>query len=191
MKMLKLMTILAIFTVGMVNAQSNGEYKLDMNSGRLLIMDVGEVEFVGHTGSGVLIKSKGQSHEKSERAKGLKLINGLGLEDNTGIGLSVEMQADATVLTQISRKNNLDYIIQVPKGVTVVYEHSSPYGRDVLFSNITGEIEVTTNYSGVKLENVTGPMSISTVHGDIDCSFSSVNQANPISIVSSWATTGL
>ncbi len=183
MKLTGLMTLLTILSVSIASAQSN-EYKLDINSGRLIVHEINEVEFVGHTGSGVLIKRKGQNHETSERAKGLKLINGLGLEDNTGIGLSAIKKGGGTVLTQISRNGDGEYIIQVPKGVTIVYEHSSPHGDDVLFKNITGEIEVTTNHSGVELENVTGPLSINTVHGDIEGNFSMVNQSNPISIVS-------
>jgi len=184
MKVIGIITLLTIFTASITNAQSN-EYKLDMNSGRLIVQEVNEVEFVGHTGSGVIIKRRGENHETSERAKGLKLINGLGLEDNTGIGLSADKKGEGTTLTQISRNGDNEYVIQVPKGVTVVYEHSSPHGDDVTFKNITGEIEVTTNHSGVVLDNVTGPMSINTVHGDVEGNMGTVNQSNPISIVSS------
>lgn len=185
MKKLKLVTTLVILAVGLATAQSSNEYKLDMNSGKLKIKEIGEVEFIGYSGSGVIVKRADEDHKVPERAKGLKLINGLGLEDNTGLGLNMEKQGDATVLSQISRNSDAEYIIQVPKGVTIVYEHSTPYGHTVVFKNITGEIEVKTNHSGVRLENVTGPMSITTVHGDIEGNFSIVNQANPISIVSS------
>ena len=183
MKTIGLMMLLTLVSVSITNAQSN-EYKLDMSSGRLIVQEINEVEFVGHNGSGVIIKRRGEDRETSERAKGLKLINGLGLEDNTGIGLSAEKKGEGTVLTQISRNGDNEYVIQVPKGVTVVYEHSSPHGDDVTFRNITSEIEVTTNHSGVELDNVTGPMSISTVHGDIEGNMGTVNQSSPISIVS-------
>lgn len=185
MKTIQLLIALLFLGTTLSQAQSNGEYKLDMNSGRLLVKEINEVEFEGHTGSGVIIKRIGEDQEKSERAKGLKLINGLGLEDNTGIGLSAKKQEGNTVLQQVSRNDDSKYIIKVPKSVTVVYEHSSPHGDDVKFSNIAGEIEVNTNHSGVRLENVTGPLTISTVHGEVEGSFSTVNQANPISVVTS------
>lgn len=178
------MILLTMLSASITNAQSN-EYKLDMNSGRLIANGIDEIRFVGHSGSGVIIQRKGVDHKTSERAKGLKLINGMGLEDNTGIGLSAEKKGGGTVLTQISRNGDGEYLVQVPKGVTIVYEHSSPHGDDVSFKDITGEIEVTTNHNGVKLDNVTGPMLINTVHGDIEGSLGTVNQSNPISIVSS------
>jgi DUF4097 and DUF4098 domain-containing protein YvlB len=75
--------------------------------------------------------------------------------------------------------------VKVPKNVIVVYEHSTPYGSKVYFTSISGEIEVKTNHSSVILDNVTGPMTISTVHGKIEASFGSLNQNGPVSIASS------
>lgn len=180
-----LITLLMVFGIGQAMAQSSKEFKLDVNSGKVVFSEVHKVKFVGYSGNGLLIKGQDEDHEESERAKGLKLISGLGLEDNTGIGLSTDNKGDITMVYQISRNSDAEYIVQVPKGVTIVYEHSSAYGDDVEFKDIVGEIEVTTNYSDVRLVNVTGPMTISTVHGDIDGNFSTVNQSDPISIVSS------
>ena len=95
-KLFGLMTLLVILSTSVIKAQSN-EHKLDMNSGRLIVQGVDEIQFEGHNGNGVLIRRKGYDRETSERAKGLKLINGLGLEDNTGIGLSAVKKGDETV----------------------------------------------------------------------------------------------
>ena len=192
MKIIGLIAIMAMLNLSIAAAQTDAEgvkpleeYKLSMTSGRLLVKEVNEVEFVGHSGNGVIIQASAADKEDSERAEGLKLINGLGLEDNTGLGLNLSKDGDANVIRELSSRNSRRYIIQVPKGVTIVYEHSSSYGDDVVFKNILGEIESTTNHNDVLLENVTGPITINTVHGDIDGSFTNVNQANPISIVSS------
>ena len=192
MKIIGLMTMASLLSVGIAGAQTDAEavkplaeYKLNMTSGRLIVKEVNEVEFVGHSGSGVIIQASAVDNKDSERAEGLKLINGLGLEDNTGLGLNISKDGDANVIRELSSRNSRGYIIQVPKGVTIVYEHSSAYGDKVVFKNILGEIESTTNHSDVALENVTGPITINTVHGDIDGSFTNVNQTNPISIVSS------
>jgi hypothetical protein len=192
MKIIGLMTLATILSVGIAGAQSSDEgikpleeYKLNMTSGRLIVKEVNKVEFVGHSGSGVIIQASAGNKKDSERAEGLKLINGSGLEDNTGLGLSINKEGDANVVQEISSRKSRGYIIQVPKGVTIVYEHSSAYGKDVVFKNILGEIEATTNHNDVVLENVSGPITVNTVHGDIDGGFSNINQANPISIASS------
>jgi len=184
MKLIGLMTLLTVFGLNISIAQSN-EYKLDMSSGKLMVKDINEIRFEGHSASGVIITREGVDKETSERAKGLKLINGLGLEDNTGIGLSAIKEGGGTTLTQISSNGDGKYLVKVPKGVTIVYEHSSPHGDDVIFKNITGEIEATTNHSDIRLDNVTGPLSINTVHGDIEGIFGAINQSNPLSMVSS------
>ena len=41
---------------------------------------------------------------------------------------------------------------------------------------------MTAHFNDVKLENVTGPMSINTIHGDVEAIFSNVNQSNPSTI---------
>lgn len=161
------------------------EYKIDANSGRVVFKEIHSIEFQGHSGSGLIIKKNGEDNEVSERAKGLKLINGLGLVDNTGVGLSMTTEEGTKTIQQVSTNSDNEYLVMVPKGVTIVYEHSSPHGDDVIFKDISSELEVTTNHSDVTLENVTGPMTINTVHGDIEGGFSAVNQSNPISIVSS------
>ena len=175
MKIIGLIAIITTLNLSIAAAQTDAEgvkpleeYKLSMTSGRLLVKEVNEVEFVGHSGNGVIIQASAADKEDSERAEGLKLINGLGLEDNTGLGLNISKDGEANVIRELSSRNSRGYIIQVPKGVTIVYEHSSSYGDDVIFKNILGEIESTTNHNDVLLENVTGPITINTVHGDID-----------------------
>lgn len=186
MKKLKLIGLVLGFTLinGVASLAQSNEYKLDMNSGKLIVKEIAEVTFVGYSGSEVIIKNLDMDSEKSERAKGLKLINGLGLEDNTGIGINVNKEGGNAVINQIARNDEGEFEIKVPKGVTIVYEQSSVYGDEVILKDISGEIEVTTNHSDVELINVTGPLTINTVHGDIEGNFSDVSQGNPLSIVS-------
>ena len=192
LNLIGLIVLLFFFSMNKVSAQDDSkaiqpleEFKLNMTSGRLVVKGVNRVEFIGHSGSEVIIQSAGSTKKDSDRSEGLKLINGLGLEDNTGLGLSVVKEGNDNVIQELSGRKSRSYIIQVPKDVTIVYEHSSAYGKKVKFKNILGEIESTTNHSSVMLDDVSGPITINTVHGDIDCSFTNVNQSNPISILSS------
>lgn len=176
--------LILLISCSLTIAQNGNEHKIDMSSGKLFVSDLDKVEFTSASSNQVLITNQNQRSSNSDRAKGLKLINGLGLDDNTGIGLNVKKTDNGTSIVQISRNSSSRYTIAVPKGVTVVYENGSVHGSTVSFKEIANEIEVTTTHSSINLEKVTGPMTISTVHGDIEGDFATVNQENPISIFS-------
>lgn len=183
MKKNKIITSL-VLVFGVLLMTQAQEYKFNA-SGKVLFNGINKIAFEGHDGSDVIISTMGKSSSTPERAEGLKLINGLGLDDNTGIGLSVQKSDGMTIVDEISKRSNNRYLVKVPKGVIVAYQHSTPHGSKVVFTDISSEIEVKTNHSGVRLENVTGPMTISTVHGKIEAIFSSLKQDDPISIISS------
>jgi hypothetical protein len=176
--------ILSIAIVLFAMVQSFGqEFKLAKSSGKLVIKEVNDVTIEGHNGNEIIFSSLDGSHEKDKRAEGLRALNSMGLEDNTGIGLSVQDKGATIEVYQLKKMDGPRVKILVPKGVTVSISHSSPYGNDVRLKNIESEIEVSTLHNGVKLENVTGPMTIKTVHGEIEADFGG-NLKSPISLVS-------
>lgn len=160
------------------------EYKVDLGSGKVKIHEVNEVNIEGHDENFVLISRRERRSGDSERAKGLKVINSLGLEDNTGIGLSAVKSGDEVELRPISRHSDTRYTIFIPKSVSVFYEHSSHHGDDLKIKNVQSELDITVKFNSIYLEDVSGPMTINTVHGDVDGVFSQVSQESAISIVS-------
>jgi hypothetical protein len=171
---------LAIITSTGANAQ---EFKLAKSTGRLEIIEVNNVSIEGSNGNEIIFSSLSGTHEKDKRAEGLKAINSLGLEDNTGLGLSVTDKGNVIQVYQLKKMDGPKIKIVVPKGVIVSYTHTSPYGSDIHFKNVEGEIEVSTTHNGVHLENVTGPMTLKTVHGEIEADFST-SIKSPVSIIS-------
>ena len=159
------------------------EYKIAKSTGRLEIKEVNHVTIEGHSGNEIIFTSHDDSGEGDERAKGLRSVSSSGLEDNSGIGLSVVDKGAIIEVQQLRKMDGDEYTIKVPKGVIVSYLHSSPHGDDVVFRNIENEIEVSTLHNDVNLNNVTGPLTIKTVHGDIEVAFGPALK-NPISIVS-------
>ncbi|MBY0434671.1 MAG: DUF4097 family beta strand repeat-containing protein [Cyclobacteriaceae bacterium] len=159
------------------------EFKVAKSTGRLDLKEVGDVEVEGHTGNEIIFTSRDHDRERDDRAKGLRAVSSLGLEDNTGIGLSVITKGDVIEVRQLKKMDGPEILIKVPKGVLVSYSHSSPYGSDLTLRNMENEIEVSTVHNDVRLENVTGPMAVNTVHGDIDATLSG-SMKSPISIVS-------
>lgn len=167
----------------MVGTLSAQEYKLAKNSGKLEIKEVNNVTIEGYNGNEIVFSSLDGSREKDRRADGLRAVSSMGLEDNTGIGLAVLDKGTTYQVYQLKKMDGPRVKIMVPKGVSIYYSHSSPYGSDVQFKNVESEIEVSTVHNGVHLENVSGPMNVKTVHGEIEADFSA-NLKSPISITS-------
>jgi hypothetical protein len=180
MKMNKLIiALVALFFCARAGAQ---EYKVAKNSGRLEI-HLGKVTVEGHNGSDIIFSSRNGHEKKDERAEGLRAVNSLGLDDNTGLGINVTDKGGVVEVRQLNRTNSPDVKILVPKGVIVSFEHESQYGGEAQFKNMENEIEVSANYNSVELENVTGPVTVKSVYGHVDADFNA-NMKGPISIVS-------
>lgn len=170
----------ALITIGAGYAQ---EYKLAKSSGKLEIKEVNNVIIEGYNGNEIVFSSLDGSREKDRRADGLRAVSNMGLEDNTGIGLAVLDKGTTYQVYQLKKMDGPRVKIMVPKGVSIYYSHSSPHGSDVKFKNVESEIEISTVHNGVHLENVSGPMNVKTVHGEIEADFST-NMKSPISITS-------
>ncbi|MEQ8424480.1 MAG: DUF4097 family beta strand repeat-containing protein [Cyclobacteriaceae bacterium] len=147
------------------------EYKVAKSTGKLDIKEVGDVSIVGYTGKEVIFSSRSYTRDRDDRAKGLRAVSSMGLEDNTGLGLSVVDNNGTIEIRQLRKMNGPDVIIKVPQGMVIKYAHTSPHGSDLKISDVAGEIDVSTVHNDVELENVTGIVRVRTVHGDINASF--------------------
>ncbi len=166
----------------MVTTASAQEFKVAKSTGRLEL-NIGRVTVEGHTGNEIIFSSKDSRGEKDERAAGLRAINSLGLEDNTGLGINVSEKGNVIEVNQLKKMNSPDVKILVPKGVIVSFNHESQYGGTAVFKNMENEIEISANYNSIELENITGPLTAKTVYGHIEADFSQ-NVKGPLSIVS-------
>lgn len=158
------------------------EFKVSKSSGRLVI-NIGRVVVEGYSGNEIIFTSRSRDRKDDERAKGLKEINGLGLEDNTGLGINVEDKGATVTVRQLKKMNSPEIRIQVPKGMTIAYGFESQYGGEVAFRNVESEIEIAANYNSIELTNVTGPVTAKTIYGNIEADFDQ-NVKGPLSIVS-------
>lgn len=179
----RIATVVIGFTVLVHGVAAAQEYKLAKSAAKLQIMEINNLTVEGYTGNEIVFTSLDGRIEKDKRAEGLRPINGLGLEDNTGIGLSVVDKGNVVEVHQLKKADGPRVKIMIPRGVTVSYVHSTPYGEEVVFKNIESEIEVSTTHNGVHMENITGPVTVKTVHGDIEADFNT-NIKSPVSIVS-------
>jgi hypothetical protein len=169
MKKIIIILSLGILVNGALMAQ---EYKVSKSTGRLEIREVNHVSIEGYNGNEIVFTSRDHDRDDDERAIGLRALSSLGLEDNSGLGLSVLDKGNVVEVQQLKKTEGPDIKIMVPKGVVVSYMHSSPYGDEIDIKNFEGEIQISTVHNGVVLTNTSGPMSVKTVHGDIDASLS-------------------
>lgn len=159
------------------------EYKVAKSSGRLDLGDVNNVVVEGHAGNEIIFSSLDGSRNRDERAAGLRAVSGNGLEDNTGIGLSVIDKGNTIEVRQLKKMDGPKVKILIPKGVSLYYRHTSPHGSALKLRNVESEVEVSTVHSGVRLQNLTGPVNIRTVHGDIEADFEG-NVKGPLTLAS-------
>lgn len=180
--MKKQLILLALATV-IISPTLAQEFKIAKSNGKLVIKDVNHLVIEGTSGNEIVFSSLDGSEEKDKRAAGLRAISSTGLEDNTGLGLAVLDKGTTYEVYQLKKMDGPRVKILVPKGVSISISHSSPYGDDIKLKNIESEIESSTVHSGIHLDNVTGPMNIKTVHGEIEADFNA-GIKSPIRLVS-------
>ncbi len=175
--------LIGMIALAIASVATAQDFKIAKSSGKL-ILHIGRVTVEGHSGNEIIFSSReDRNKDEDDRAKGLRAINSMGLDDNTGLGINVTEKEGAVEVYQLKKMNSPDVKILVPKGVIISFEHQSQYGGNATFKNMENEIEVSANYNSVELENVTGPLTVKSVYGSVDAIFSQ-NVKGPISIVS-------
>jgi hypothetical protein len=104
MKNKSIMVLAVMFiTAGCLRAQ---EYKVPKSTGRLEIK-LGKVSVEGHTGNEIIFTSADGQREKDKRAEGLRSVNSLGLDDNTGLGINVTVNGGRCYNSAPTEKDKL------------------------------------------------------------------------------------
>jgi hypothetical protein len=144
---------------------------------------LGEISLQNATGNVLVIESD-FNMERPERAEGLKLLGTL--EDNTGLGINVSEENGIVSIQGITRQvRDHQYKISVPVGIAVSLDYNSPFANDdIAVDSYRGSLEVNTLSANVKLTNSSGPFAINSVSGNVEVSFSQINQNQPTSLAS-------
>lgn len=122
-------------------------------------------------------------NDGGDRSKGLKAVYSGGT-DNTGFGMSIEQEGDVLRIRDLKswmQRSGLQ--ITLPKDMDIHLDCGN-LGSAYL-EGFSSEIEVNTNVGGIKLKDVTGPITAHTSTGAVDVVFKNVSQSSPISLSSS------
>ncbi|HEY4326661.1 MAG TPA: hypothetical protein VGN20_21930 [Mucilaginibacter sp.] len=182
MKKYVIIALLSLITIIQAQAQ---EYKVNKTTGKM-VLNLCSATVEGYNGTQVVFSSTRDEADQDPRAKGLRAINGAGFTDNTGLGISVTENGTTMEVNQVAA--NLSIKILVPKDVIVSYNcRKVQNAGKVYFKNMQNEIEISTEYNAIELENVTGPVSVRAIYGSVDARFSAPVKG-PISIASIYST---
>jgi predicted membrane protein len=161
------------------------EYKIPVQNtkdGRLILKDfTGTLPIEGYTGTDIIITSTAENLTPPEKAKGLKPIFPAGT-DNTGMGLDVQKIDNLiTVTCLLPFSRNGEYKIRVPENMSIELSSGCERSNDISAKGMKNEIDIKSCHD-IDLKDVTGPLVLSTISGDIKISFSSINTTKSSSV---------
>lgn len=167
------------------DSQKLKKYEIDVanpaSSKLKLINLAGDVEIIAGNSNKIIVEANG-IEPKPERADGLKRV-GAGGEDNTGTGLNLTKNGnDIQLYGAVSMHSDVNYKITVPKNLKIYVELGIFNHGDLDITGLSTDIELDVKNSDIKLKDITGPTVISSLSGDINLVFSTVNQSSPFSI---------
>lgn len=176
------LALIFIFTGKMIFTQ---DYKIPVENANETTLQLsnfsGKMTINGYNGSEIIISPAEKVAPPPERAKGLKPVFSNGT-DNTGLGLNVEKEGariKINCLRPFTVQN--EYTIQVPENMSLSVSGGCENNNDVSISKMKNEIEIQTCHS-IDLREVTGPLVLTTIAGNIDITFGTVNTGKPFAI---------
>lgn len=177
-------TIFIVLTT--LTAYHAQEYKFFPASNNLKFENINSLTIEGHSGKEVMIYLDNDSDTDYE---GLPNLSEKVLKNNNKLGILVENTNTIVLLSQINctglcSNDDKEYTVKVPHASNLNIQHSAWDGDDLSINNITGELEISTNFNDIYLKNVTGPMSVKTVYGSIEAEIRTVSQVGAITLYS-------
>ncbi len=160
------------------------EYRIPVQnskSGVLTLKDFnGNLPIEGYNGNEIILTSD-MRNSSPDRAKGMQAIYAKGT-DNTGMGILLEKSDNKVSLEcLLPITKSAKYTIKVPYNFSVKVDKDCSRHGTVTASNIQGETEIK-NCHGIRLRNISGPVVLSTISGDIDLQFDNIPRNQLISI---------
>ena len=174
--------MMVILSAGLAAGQEHKIQVQNTRDGKLILKNFpGDLPIEGYSGNEVIITSENGNFENPERAKGLKPIYPGG-NDNTGIGLSIDKTGSVVSVTCILPiTRTARYNIRVPENFSLEIESGCEKSSNISVSDMKNEIDIQS-CQGIDLKNVTGPLVLSTISGDINISYGNSTPDKPLSI---------
>jgi len=182
--MSKITLIASVLLFTAVHAFAQKEFKITKSGGKLAIKNIANLKVIGYEGKEIIFLASGPKEKVTDpRAAGLSALSNSGF-DNTGIGLSVIDKDNITTVSPIAK--NISLTVKLPQGIALSIKTSGLMQGDstsIMISDIKSEIDASTQYENLNLKNVTGPVSLKTLYGNIEGKLTP-SFKGPISLIS-------
>lgn len=141
----------------------------------------GDMPIEGYAGSDIEITTEAEKVTPPDRAKGLKAIYPAGT-DNSGIGVFVDKKGNVTTITcLIPFTRRSEYSFRIPENLSVTVESGCENNNNISITGLKNEINIK-NCQDITLNNVKGPLVLSTISGDITITANELTSGKPFSI---------
>ena len=175
--MKKTMTLaFALLTTGLCLAQT--DYSKSLSGIEWVkITSKADIAVMVHDKNEIVIEGNSRSYT-TERSKGLRLV-GAGGTANTNVGFNVVQEGNDLIVTNLRKNESAK--IYLPKNQKIAV--TSTWNGGISIDGFTNEIEATCELNGgMKLKNISGPLTANTLNGQIDAVFSALSQNSPTSL---------
>jgi len=144
------------------------------NVGEKLLLKFDNVSVEGYNGKDVVITAKVEEQEENDRAKGLRVVNGSGLSDNSGMGMNIQNIAGVTEISMVGMPLEDSVHVRVPFDLSISVRGGRGgffNGGGIEIKDIRAEVEISSTMGDVKVINVTGPLNVKVAQGDVVAKF--------------------
>jgi len=144
------------------------------NVGEKLLLKFDNVSIEGYNGKDVVITAKVEEQEENDRTKGLRVVNGSGLSDNSGMGMNIQNIAGVTEISMVGMPLEDSVHVRVPFDLSISVKGGRGgffNGGGIEIKDIKAEVEVASTMGDVKVINVTGPLNVKVAQGDVVAKF--------------------
>lgn len=182
--------------------RNNGIYSYS-NSSKNKLARVGKAQSISISSSDSIVKGRLVFRSNnSERKKGLKKLGTKSNNSDLGIYFTIEQNGDELLFKDQSQvgfimTSNESYLVKIPNTLKLNWKTNNCKDRDrsgeyrffssknpSSLSNFDGETEISSSVNNIKLKDVTGPVVVNTIGGNVTVEFEKKYPKNLYSIYS-------
>ena len=148
----------------------------------------GDLMLESYAGKDIVVSGTKADHDDDDDndTKGLQLVNGSGVQDNTGFGINITETDGTVVIRGLASNKNEDIKIMIPEKMNITVSSKGWVASGIKMTGFKSEVEVKSEYASVVLNNVTGPVVLNVTYGQVKAVFDKVNQEKPISLIATY-----